>query len=66
MEAFRKQLKTRVQKVLHHLSVKTVMYGKIDRDLERKFRLKAVEKYSCQKGAVIKASEEAIKLWLKS
>lgn len=43
-----------------------VLYGDIDKDLEKKFRLKAVEKYSGQKGAVTKALEEAIKLWLKS
>ncbi|MGD0177590.1 MAG: hypothetical protein ABSA50_12915 [Candidatus Bathyarchaeia archaeon] len=43
-----------------------VVYGKIDKELEKKFRLKAVEKYGGQKGAVIKALEEAIKLWLKN
>ena len=43
-----------------------VIYGKIDKELEKKFRLKAVEKYSGQKGAVIKALEDAIRLWLRS
>ena len=43
-----------------------VLYGDVDKDLEKKFRLKAVEKYSGQKGAVTKALEEAIKLWLRS
>lgn len=43
-----------------------VLYGDIDKDLEKKFRLKAVEKFSGQKGAVTKALEEAIKVWLKS
>jgi hypothetical protein len=43
-----------------------VVYGAIDKDLEKKFRLKAVERFSGQKGAVTKALEEAIKLWLKS
>ena len=43
-----------------------VLYGKIDKDLEKKFRVKVAEKYSGQSGAVTKALEEAIKLWLKS
>jgi len=43
-----------------------VVYGAIDKDLKKKFRLKAVEEFSGQKGAVIKALEETIKLWLKS
>jgi hypothetical protein len=42
-----------------------VLYAEINSELEKKFRLKAVEKYG-GKGAVAKAIEEAIKLWLKS
>jgi len=42
-----------------------VLYGKIDKDLEKKFRLKAVDKFPGEKGALIKALEQAIKLWLK-
>lgn len=42
-----------------------VVYGKIDHELERKFRMKVAEKFSGQKGAVITALEEAIKLWLR-
>ena len=37
-----------------------------DKELEKRFRIKAVEKYSGQKGAVTKALEDAIRLWLKS
>jgi hypothetical protein len=35
-------------------------------DVEKKFRVKVVEKFGVQKGAVTKALEEAIRLWLKS
>jgi hypothetical protein len=42
-----------------------VLYAEINEELEKKFRLKAVEKFG-GKGAVAKAIEEAIKLWLKS
>jgi hypothetical protein len=42
------------------------VYGDIDKELEKKFRVKVVEKFGIQKGAVTKALEEAIKLWLKS
>ena len=42
-----------------------VVYGEIDKELEKKFRIKVVERYGVQKGAVTKALEEAIKLWLK-
>jgi hypothetical protein len=43
-----------------------VVYGDIDKELEKKFRIKVVEKYGVQKGAVVKALEDAIKLWLRS
>jgi hypothetical protein len=43
-----------------------VIYGKIDKELEKKFRIKVVEKYSGQDKAITRALEEAIKLWLKS
>ena len=42
-----------------------VIYAEINGELEKKFRLKAVERFG-GKGAVAKAVEEAIKLWLKS
>jgi hypothetical protein len=42
------------------------VYGDIDKELEKKFRMKVVEKFGIQKGAVTKALEDAIKLWLKS
>lgn len=42
-----------------------VVYAEINADLEKRFRLKAVEKFG-GKGAVAKAVEEAIKLWLKT
>jgi hypothetical protein len=42
------------------------LFAEIDKDLERKFRIKVAEKYSGKSGAVTKALEEAIKLWLKS
>jgi hypothetical protein len=42
------------------------VYGDIDKELEKKFRVRVVEKFGIQKGAVTKALEEAIKLWLKS
>lgn len=42
-----------------------VLYAEINAELEKRFRLKAVEKFG-GKGAVAKAIEEAVKLWLKS
>jgi hypothetical protein len=42
-----------------------VIYGKINKDLEKRFRLKAVDKYPGEKGALIKALEEAIRFWLR-
>ena len=43
-----------------------VLYAEIDQELEKKFRIKVAEKFSGKQGAVTKALEEAIKLWLKS
>jgi hypothetical protein len=43
-----------------------VLYSEIDAELEKKFRVKAAEKYGGTQGALTKALEEAIKLWLKS
>jgi hypothetical protein len=43
-----------------------VLYGKINPELEKKFRIKAVEKYSGKKRALNMALEDAIRLWLKS
>jgi hypothetical protein len=42
------------------------VYADIDKDLEKKFRIRVVENFGVQKGAVTKALEDAIKLWLKS
>lgn len=38
--------------------------GKIPKELEEMFRKKAMEKYGYSKGAISKALEAAIKLWL--
>jgi hypothetical protein len=43
-----------------------VLYGNIDEKLEKQFRIRVIEKYGAQNRAIIKALEEAIKLWLKS
>ena len=47
-----------------------VVYAEIDKkkygDLEVRFRMKVVERFGTQKGAMNKAVVEAIKLWLKS
>lgn len=42
-----------------------VLYARIDSDLERKLRIKIAKKYGGQKGALRKALEEAIRLWLE-
>lgn len=42
-----------------------VLYGKIDKELEKKFRMKVVEKFDGHKGALNQGLEEAIKLWLQ-
>jgi hypothetical protein len=38
----------------------------MDKELEKKFRIRVAEKFGGQKGATKKAIEEAVKLWLKS
>jgi hypothetical protein len=42
------------------------VFVELDKELERKFRIRVAEKFGGQKGATKKAVEEAIKLWLKS
>lgn len=41
-----------------------VIYARIDEQLEKKFRVKVVEKYGGQRRALSKAVEEALQLWL--
>ena len=43
-----------------------VIYVELDKDLEKKLRVKAVEKFGGQRGPLNKAVEEAVKLWLKT
>jgi hypothetical protein len=43
-----------------------VLYLDIPEELEKKFRVKTLEKFGSKKGALNMAAEEAIKLWLKS
>jgi hypothetical protein len=43
-----------------------VLYVELEKELEKKFRIRVAEKFGGQKGATRKAVEEAIKLWLKS
>ncbi|MBS7626750.1 hypothetical protein KEJ51_06925 [Candidatus Bathyarchaeota archaeon] len=42
-----------------------VIKGHIPEDLERNFRRKAMERYGYSKGAISKALEKAIQLWLE-
>lgn len=41
-----------------------VLYARINSDLERKLRIKVAKEYGGQKGALRRALEEAIRLWL--
>ena len=41
-----------------------VIYARINDELEKRFRVKEAEKYGGERGAISKAIEEAIKLWL--
>jgi len=41
-----------------------VIYARIDPELEKKFRMKVLDKFGTQKGGVEKAIEEAIRKWL--
>jgi hypothetical protein len=42
-----------------------VLYGRIDPDLEKRFRIKVIEKYGSTKGSLAQALEEAIRRWLE-
>lgn len=42
------------------------LFAEVDKELEKKFRIKVAEKYGGQSRALTRALEEAIKLWLKS
>lgn len=39
--------------------------GTVSDDVERKFRKKAMEKFGYGKGAISKALEEALRLWIE-
>jgi len=41
-----------------------VIYARIDEQIEKKFRVKVVEKYGGQRRALSKAVEEALQLWV--
>ncbi|MEM2888948.1 MAG: hypothetical protein QXR42_05655 [Candidatus Bathyarchaeia archaeon] len=41
------------------------IYVRISSDLEKEFRKKVIDRYGSEKGAIEKAIEEAIKLWLE-
>ena len=42
------------------------LFVRISDELERDFRIRVAEKYVGERGALSKALEEAIKLWIKS
>lgn len=42
-----------------------ILHVRIDDGLERRFRKKVIDVYGTRKGALAKAVEEAIKLWLE-
>ncbi len=42
-----------------------VLHVRIDDELEKRFRKKVLDVYGSRKGALAKAVEEAIKLWLE-
>jgi len=42
-----------------------IIHVRIDDELEKKFRKKVLDVYGSKKGALAKAVEEAIKLWLE-
>jgi len=42
-----------------------ILHVRIDDELEKKFRKKVLDVYGARKGALAKAVEEAIKLWLE-
>ena len=43
-----------------------VIFARINDALEKQFRIEVARRYVGEKGAISKAIEEAIKLWLKS
>lgn len=43
-----------------------ILFVRIDDDLEKKFRVEVVKRYGGKRGAISKAVEEAIKIWLSS
>jgi tRNA 2-selenouridine synthase SelU len=61
---FKEHIKT---KVFKHIcpKIKSMIKGSLSKELEEMFRRKAMEKYGYSKGAVSKALEAAIKLWLR-
>jgi len=42
------------------------LFVRISDELEREFRIRVAQKHGGERGAISKAVEEAIKLWLKS
>lgn len=42
------------------------LFVKIDDELEKRFRHEVLERYGAKRGALAKAVEEAIKLWLET
>ena len=42
-----------------------ILHVRIDDELEKRFRKKVLDVYGVKKGALAKAVEEAIKLWLE-
>jgi len=43
-----------------------ILFARINDDLGKKFRIEVVKRYGSERGAISKAVEEAIKLWLSS
>lgn len=44
---------------------KGIIYVRIEKDLEKKFRLEVTRLYGGERGALSRGIEEAISLWLK-
>lgn len=42
-----------------------VIYARIDDELEKRFRVEVAKSYGGQRGAISRAIEEAIRLWLE-
>jgi len=47
------------------LNEKGIIHVRIDKNLEKKFRIEVARLYGGERGALSKAIEEAIQLWLK-